>query len=337
MGTSEIISIVVTFIGVASFATVFTILYSNYTKSQSNEIKTGKHDIAIIDEVIYEGKEKIKNRKKKIKIIKNIFFTISMIIIIPLFLFSIYNKVTNSNIIIGNHSLMAVASGSMSEKHQDNDYLLTNDLNNQFLKYDIIILEKVEPEELKLYDVIAYTNDNGVNIIHRIVKVNDDGTFVTKGDASGTGKEDSYHPTYADVIGRYTGKKINGLGIIVAFFQSYAGIITIVSLVYCLFIIDYMANKVNIIYDERLKKLAEAMDYSTEKNSENFKAEYVEKIYFKGYIYYFDENGFVKKEENLEHFNDENKVIKEIQNKENNEIVKEEINLTIEEEKKDEE
>ena len=91
-----------------------------------------------------------------------------------------------------------------------------------------------------------------------------------------------------------------------------------------------------MIYDERMKKLAIGIDYSAEKNAEGITAEYLEKIYFKGYIYYFNENGFVKKEKDLSHNYDENKIIKEIQNKANEEISKEEINLDLEEEKENE-
>lgn len=335
MNTSEIISIIITFIGVASFAIVFTILYNSYSKSQIAEIKSGKNDIALIDEVIYEGQEKIIKRRRITRIIKNIIFFTAMIIIIPLFTFSIINKITNSNIILGNHSLMAVASGSMSEKHADNDYLFSNNLDNQFAKYDIIVLEKIQPNDLKLYDVIAYTNDKGTNIIHRIVRINSDGSFVTKGDASGSGKEDGYNPSYDDIIGRYTGKKIGGVGIVIQFFQSYAGFITIISLVYCLFVIDHLTNKIVKVQEERTKKLSEGIDYTKENNSDDLKAEYIEKIYFKGFIYYFDENGFLKKEEDITHQNDnENKIIKEIQNKENNEILKEEISIDTEEDNK---
>ena len=58
MTSTEIISIIVTFIGVVSFATVFTILYQSYANSSIVEIKSGKRDIELIDEVIYEKQEK---------------------------------------------------------------------------------------------------------------------------------------------------------------------------------------------------------------------------------------------------------------------------------------
>ncbi len=45
MTTTEIISLIVTFVGVFSFAAIFTILYKSYATAQIGEIKTGKKDI----------------------------------------------------------------------------------------------------------------------------------------------------------------------------------------------------------------------------------------------------------------------------------------------------
>ena len=51
---------------------------------------------------------------------------------------------------------------------------------------------------------------------------------------------------------------------------------------------------------ERARKLEEALDYFDESTSEAFKAEYKETIYYKGYAYSFDEDGFVDKNEIIE-------------------------------------
>lgn len=64
MSPSEILSIIVTVIGVFSFATIFTILYKSYANSQIAELNSGKKDIELIDEVIYEKQEKVRRRRK---------------------------------------------------------------------------------------------------------------------------------------------------------------------------------------------------------------------------------------------------------------------------------
>ena len=64
MSSTEIISLIVTFIGIFSFATIFTILYGNYASMSIAELNSGKRDIELIDEVIYERQEKVKRRKE---------------------------------------------------------------------------------------------------------------------------------------------------------------------------------------------------------------------------------------------------------------------------------
>lgn len=296
MTSTEIISLIVTFIGVFSFAAIFTILYKSYATSQITELRSGKKDIELIDEVIYERQTKVKRRRKVMKTIRTIVFYIIMIILVPLFIFSLVNRVQKNVTMIGNKTMMVVASGSMSMKNEANDYLITKNLNNQLNTYDIIFLEKVNnASDLKLYDIVAYTNDKGINVIHRIKEIRTDGSYVTRGDSNN--EDDAYHPKFDDIIGKYTDFKLNGVGVFVMFLQSYAGIITVVSLVYCLIMIDRTAEKINLVQNKRIKQLEDVIDYSNESNIDSLKAEYVEKIYYKGFSYSFNENGFIEKTE----------------------------------------
>ena len=334
MTSTDIISTVVTFIGVFSFATLFTILYKSYASSQIAEIKSGKRDIEIIDEVIYERQQHVKNRRKVIGLIRTIAFYVIIIIIIPVFVFSLINKVMGNVMMIGNKAVMVVATGSMGYKNEANDYLFNRNLNNQFQQYDIIVLEKVKQSDINLYDVIAYENDKGMNIIHRIISIEPGSStkYVTRGDIYDSSKTDLYKPVYEDVIGRYTGKRIPSVGIFIMFLQSYAGIITVVSLVYCLIMIDRTSEKIDKVQQERIDKLEEALDYLDESSKDCLKAEYKETIYYKGFAYTFDENGFIDKTEikegpYLEKSNDT--IIKEIKDDEN--ITTEEVVITTKE------
>lgn len=329
MTSTEIISLIVTVIGVGSFATIFTILYKSYATSQIAELRSGKKDIELIDEVIYEQQTKIKRRRKVMKTIRTIVFYTIMVILVPLFIFSLVNRIQKKVTMMGNKTMMVVASGSMSVKNEANTYLVTNHLNNQFDTYDIIFLEKVDnPEDLHLYDIVAYRNDKDVPIIHRIKEIRTDGSYITRGDSNN--EDDVYHPTFDDVIGRYTGSKLKGIGIFVMFLQSYAGIITVVSLVYCLIMIDRMTEKINLVQNKRIKQLEAVMDYNGESNIDNLKAEFVEKIYYKGFIYIFNENGFIEKKEinDGEYLQKSNcAMIKEVINSITSEKVAEEIVL----------
>ena len=295
----SIIPIIVTFIGVVSFAVLFTILYQTYAHSQIEEIKSGKRDIEIIDEVIRNRDQKVIKRKKIIKIVKTVVYYIALAIVVPLFLFSLYSKIVNNILMIGGRNLMVVASPSMSEINDANKYVKENNLTNQFDQYDIIYLEKIaDPTMLSKYDVICFKHDKGINIIHRIreIKVIDgELRYVTRGDANKS--DDSYSPKFEDIVGRYTGKKIDGIGIFIIFLQSGAGIITVISLVYCLVMIDRNAEKINKVQRERAKKIGKVIDYSEETESKALTAKYHETIYYKGVAYTFDEEGFIEKTE----------------------------------------
>ena len=336
MSPAEILSLVVTLIGVCSFATIFTILYKSYATSSIAEITSGKRDVELMDEVIYEQKDSVKKKRKITNRIKTIVFCIFLLIVVPIFVFAIINKIQGNTTMIGDKTVMVVASGSMSYKDEGNKYV--NDVNltiqynmdNQFDQYDIIVLEKVtSPEDLHLYDVVAFKAKDGSNIIHRIVKIeikNGVYTYTTQGDARP--KEDGQNPKFEDIIGVYTNKRIKSVGMFIMFFQSYAGIITVLSLLYCMFMIDKFNNNILKSENKRLEQLENAIGYKNDSEFGDIKSEFIETIYYKGFAYRFNESGFIEKEE----INEEplcersNEVIVKVIEEEQNTIT-EEINL----------
>lgn len=301
MSTTEIIALVATCIGVISFALVITILYKNYTVKMLFETENGLRDIELIDMMIYEGEKRVQRREKTFSILKNVLYYIFLVLAIPFLGFAIYSRITNGVVMIGDSSAMVVASGSMSEKNPSNDYLLTYGLNNQFKTYDLITLKKVDNEySLRKYDVIAYRNDKKQNIIHRIIEietVNGALRFTTRGDANSA--TDSYKPTFGDIIGRYTGKRIPVVGIFISFFQSYAGIVTVCSIVYCLWSIDRQNKKLEFAEEDRKEILEHVFDLpSMNENTYQEMADEVQsKIYYQGFCYQFNDKGFVSKTE----------------------------------------
>ena len=295
----ELISLIITFVGVVSFAIVFTVLYRSYTKSTIQEVSTGQRDIDLIDMALYEKQKKNKKSTKILKMVKNVLFYTILAIVVPIFIFSIVNRFQGRTTMIGDKGIMVVASGSMSERHKNNDYLVENDITNQFNTYDIIVLEKVEAQEdIELYDVIAFKNNKGVNIIHRVIDIRDvNGEFryVTQGDANAD--KDDYTPNYGDVIGRYTNQRVKSLGIFIIFFQSYSGMITIASLIFCLVMIDRYNLQIENEQNKRLTHLGEIINQVNDDDIDNIKTSFKETICYKGFVYHFDENGFVDKEE----------------------------------------
>lgn len=297
MTKTEVLALVVTVIGVVSFAAIFTILYMSFAKSTISEIKSGKRDIDLLDEVIYEQQTRVKRKKEITGTIKSVIFFTFIAFVTPLFIFSIINKIQGNITMLGDRSLMIVASGSMSEKHES-DLVFLQNYDNQFQQFDIIVLEKVDnPYSLRVGDVIAFRTKDGTNVIHRIREVKF-GYFVTQGDA--VGKSDGYEPTHEQVLGRYVSKRIPLIGIFVIFFQSPAGIITVLSLLYCLLMIDSITKRIDKAQNKRVEQLAVALDFKDEKDAKLFDAKYSETIYYKGFAYHFNEDGFLSKEEILD-------------------------------------
>lgn len=352
MTTNEIIALVATCIGVISFALVIAILYRNYTKKAISETENGIRDIELIDTMIYENEPKIKRRNRAISITKSTLYYVFLVLAIPFLGFAIYSRVTNGVVMIGDSSAMVVASGSMSNKNPSNDYLVSNNLNDQFQTFDMISLKKVSEYQIRQYDVIAYRNDKNVNIIHRIISIDKDSAgvtrYTTRGDANNA--SDTYRPKYEDIIGKYTGKRIPTIGIFISFFQSYSGIVTIVSIVFCLYFIDKDNKKLLFAEEDRKEILSKVFDISTldDDTYMDMANEVEAKIYYKGYCYKFSDKGFVSKnemsiEETLAFKNEQEEATKVVSSKEG---VKKTIfslfkkNKTIsdleEEEKKDE-
>lgn len=86
---------------------------------------------------------------------------------------------------------------------------------------------------MKLYDVVAYRNDENIVIVHRVIEIKEtDGTktFITQGDsnnASDVGSQYKESLSYDRIVGYYTNFRIQGVGAFIVFLQSNSGIITI--------------------------------------------------------------------------------------------------------------
>ena len=296
MNSFELIALLVTAVGVASFSTIFTILYRIYAKSAVAEYQAGKCDVELIDETILTNIKNAKPHRRIFRRVKQVLFWVLIAILVPFLLISVYSKVANGVAMINGHGMIAVASGSMSEKNSANPYL--ENIDNQFDTYDMIMLKKVEkPSELQLYDVIAYVNDEGVNIIHRIVGFQQTSAgvrFITRGDSNNA--DDEYKPSMDDVLGEYTGNRVRYVGVFLMFLQSYSGIVTIAAIIYCLIMIESIGNKIYDAREDRLLFLQESIDFKTDTVQDgNIDSSFTETVYFKDYAYTFDEHGFVSK------------------------------------------
>lgn len=293
---AELIAPIVTGVGVLCFCIIFTILYRSYASSTIAECESGKVDVELIDETIITNKKNSKLYRRIFRRVKQVLTIALIALLIPLMSMAIYSKITSGVAMIGGKGVIAVASPSMSMKNEANPYLAG--INNQFNTFDLITLEKVDsPADLDLYDVIVFTNDEGTNIIHRIVGFQQTSTgvrYVTRGDSNNT--NDDYRPCFDDVIGEYSNTRIPYVGAFIMFLQSLSGIITIAAVIYCLIMIESTASKMFIAREMRIDLLQRSIDFKTETvRDDELDSKFIETVYFKNYAYTFDENGFVSK------------------------------------------
>lgn len=217
MSSLDIIALVVTVLALAAFSAVFTLLFGSYSKSVVQNYNDGKNDAELIASFVNDKLNNKNVKKQRWAVVKRVVGSVIAAFVCIFFVLAVINKISGNSVVLGNKMLMVVASGSMSEKHPNNQYYLDG-RDDQFPTYSIILLEKADsPEELKQYDVIAYVNDKGVNIIHRIFRINSDGTYTTRGDANPDSDND--HPPFDRVIGKYTGKYLPAIGIFILFFS----------------------------------------------------------------------------------------------------------------------
>ena len=244
MSAVEIITLFITILCLVSFCAVFTILFNHYYKSNIDSVSSGKEDIELIDNAIDEEKEKQSKSKKAWRLVGKFFSYVLLGAVFAFFVFSLASKIQNNTMLFGDSTLVVIASGSMSEKN--NNFVKDNpELNNQFDTYDIIGITKYQKqEEISLFDVVAYKNKKNITIVHRIVEIHTDEktgevSYLTQGDTNlyadnTSNSQYAGYLTYDKIIGKYDGRRIKGLGIFVIFLQSPAGIVTVLSVVYCL-------------------------------------------------------------------------------------------------------
>lgn len=307
MTNLEIISLIVTILCLITFSVVFTILFKHYYDSNIIQINKGNEDL----EIIKNGYEVAKSEKTKIhKVLKIISKSLSFVVLLIVVFFfglSLYSRFSGNAMPLGNETFVVIASGSMSEKNEANDYLSNYD--NQFNAYDIIGISRYSSEdEINLYDVVAFKNNDGTIIVHRIISIEetDDGIgYITRGDSNNLSDDNVQYDeylTYENIIGYYNGTRLQSVGIFIIFLQSNAGIITIIAIVYCLIMFDYFSNKFDKALINRTEYLKSKLNINFEDYDNQISPEiiYQEKIVSNGTEYEIETTTEEETDENSE-------------------------------------
>ena len=125
--------------------------------------------------------------------IASIIVTILILVLAVFTAYVMINAARNKAVSVFGKSVLRVVTGSMEPSIHTGDHIL---------------VEKTDTSTLADGDIISFYSEQsdiyGMLVTHRIVKVNDDGTFVTKGDANPV--EDSITVRPDQVVGKYIGK-----------------------------------------------------------------------------------------------------------------------------------
>lgn len=296
----EILSLIITAVCLISFSIVFTYLFRNYFLNTIKEINDGRQDIEIIDEFLQKEKDNNSRKKKVLSAIGKVISHLILVVIIIFFGFSVTSRILGNSLLINDTGIVVIASGSMSNKNEDNKYLIENELNNQFDTYDIIGLQKYKSiDEVELYDVVAFKDANNNLIVHRIISienVNGELAINTRGDSNNASDLGSLYKEplrYENLVGKYNEFRVPLLGSFVIFLQSNSGIITICSIIYCFIMFDYYKTKLDKVLSTRTNSLIELINYDPSyPNVKNF---FKQELIYKGYKYEFSEGKFISK------------------------------------------
>lgn len=254
MNIYEIISVVSALIGMVLITAVFAVFMRTYERREKDKIESGTQDARLIQYKKDNGTAAAKRKRKVTSVIRTVIFWLFIVLFVPFIVLSLITRI-NGGKLVAPMGIMAVATGSMGEVHSSNLSMSEKWRFEGFGQYSLIVLERADaPEEIGLYDIIAYKNDEGLTIIHRVVAIEGDGEdlrYITRGDANGA--DDEYHPVFSDVLGKYSGKHVEYLGIAVLFIQSYTGLITVIALVILLIISDGTFRRISQCREKRLE------------------------------------------------------------------------------------
>lgn len=208
------------------------------------------------------------NRHKQSKFLNIIGFLINLVVCILLLLAFgasvAINVCERKNCTSAENGVVRVIrSNSMAKAYEKNEYLFKNGLDdekNNFRLFDLVYTHPIPAEEdLELYDVVVYDID-GIQIIHRIVKIEEPNEkhpkeryFYLQGDNNPYG--DPKYATYGQMRGIWYGQKIGQVGSFILFLQSPAGALCVLLMLISVFAVPIVTGKLEKIRKERYRAI----------------------------------------------------------------------------------
>ena len=289
MSSIEILSLIVTIVALVSLSFVFTFLFRNYFRGIIEAVQSGEEDAELIYEEAMGKREKTVAQKILHYSGKALSYLV-LLLLVGAFTGSLVSRFMGTEMSIGGNIPLVIVSGSMSYKNDANQYLYANHLDDQFQTYDIIVVNPAaSPDDIELYDVIAFYSSEGTVVVHRVVEIVDTSEgkmFVTRGDANKASDANALYGDYLpyqQVVGEYHGVRLPAVGAFVLFLQSGAGVVCVISIVYCFAIFEFYRRKMDLAIEERTEKLLSFL--TIDEADENADVNFTEVLTYKGKDY----------------------------------------------------
>ncbi len=289
MSSIEILSLIVTIVALVSLSFVFTILFRNYFRGIIESVESGAEDGELLLEEA-DSRRKSTVWESVLHWTGKILSYLVLGLLVVVFAGSLASRFMGTSMSFAGNIPLVIVSGSMSEKYQGNDYLFTYNLDNQFDTYDIIAVAPYQNEDdVELYDVVAYHASNGQTIVHRVIEIEEfpEGRmFITRGDANRDSDTNAYYGDYLPydaIVGKYTGFRLPAAGAFVLFLQSGAGVVCVVSIVYCFFIFEFYRRKMDLAIEKRTNGLLALIPFDESKPESELSFD--EKLTYDGKVY----------------------------------------------------
>lgn len=107
---------------------------------------------------------------------------------------------------------------------------------------DIIVVQT--QEKYFINDVITFLSGENKRVVtHRIIEINSDNNFITKGDANRVGDDDVV--SFSDVVGKVI-LVVPRLGFLVAFTQTTPGLVVMVLIPVIILVLDKLLKIINV-------------------------------------------------------------------------------------------
>lgn len=268
---------VVCLIVIFCFGFAFLFLSFCYFKSKKKLYSNGLEDESIKKEIEKDYPKLIKKKKNKSiseyikskeKVTKSSFLiydtalSLIYVLAIALICFGLRSSFSNEQFFVFDNAMMIIETSSMETISPNNTYIKENNLQDDKYRinhYSFITISKVDPSQMKLYDVYAFKmhdfeSKKDITIVHRLVEIkekNGETVYTFRGDSNSSSLLLEKEVPFSKIIGKYNGYQNEFLGYLIVYLRSSIGIITVTTSFLLLLIYSSLNTKLEVEHDKR--------------------------------------------------------------------------------------